>query len=121
MLRSLAIRLNEIGYCQSLSRGYKNTVRSTSQELRDCHDVALVNSRAFAAIYKIDLLGMLPETGLRLRILVFPDDEVTAFNCALALLLRHALVDLYRSVLDLETLECRKAKVQEADGGAMAV
>ena len=30
------------------------------------------------------------------RILVFPDDEVAAFNCALALLLRHSLVDLYR-------------------------
>ena len=27
---------------------------------------------------------------------MFPDDEVAAFNCALALLLRHALVDLYR-------------------------
>lgn len=54
LLRALAIRLNEIGYCQSL-----NFVVAT-------------------------------------MILVFPDDEVAAFNCALALLLRHALVDLYR-------------------------
>lgn len=54
LLRALAIRLNEIGYCQSLN-----------------FLVATV-------------------------ILVFPDDEVAAFNCALALLLRHSLVDLYR-------------------------
>ncbi|CAJ1349510.1 unnamed protein product [Effrenium voratum] len=54
LLRALAIRLTDIGYCQSL-----NFVMAT-------------------------------------MILVFPDDEVAAFNCALALLLRHALVDLYR-------------------------
>ncbi|CAK9005532.1 unnamed protein product [Durusdinium trenchii] len=54
LLRSLAIRLSEIGYCQSL-----NFVIAT-------------------------------------MILVFPEDELSAFNCALALLLRHALVDLYR-------------------------
>eukprot|EP00929_Paragymnodinium_shiwhaense_P063647 TRINITY_DN31807_c0_g1_i2.p1 TRINITY_DN31807_c0_g1~~TRINITY_DN31807_c0_g1_i2.p1 ORF type:complete len:278 (-),score=82.55 TRINITY_DN31807_c0_g1_i2:46-879(-) len=29
-------------------------------------------------------------------LLVFPDDEEAAFDCALALLLRHSLVDLYR-------------------------
>ncbi|CAE8591773.1 unnamed protein product, partial [Polarella glacialis] len=54
LLRALAIRLWDIGYCQSL-----NFVVAT-------------------------LIG------------VFPDDETAVFNCALALLLRHSLVDLYR-------------------------
>jgi len=54
LLRALAIRLWDIGYCQSL-----NFIVAT-------------------------LIG------------VFPDDEATAFHCALALLLRHSLVDLYR-------------------------
>ena len=31
-----------------------------------------------------------------LRVLVFPEDELSSFNCGLALLLRHSLVDLYR-------------------------
>ncbi|OLP83334.1 GTPase-activating protein GYP5 [Symbiodinium microadriaticum] len=30
------------------------------------------------------------------RVLVFPEDELSSFNCGLALLLRHSLVDLYR-------------------------
>jgi len=54
LLRALAIRLWDIGYCQSL-----NFVVAT-------------------------LIG------------VFPDDEAAVFHCALALLLRHSLVDLYR-------------------------
>merc|ERR1740121_2440597 len=54
LLRALAIRLWDIGYCQSL-----NFIVAT-------------------------LIG------------VFPDDDSASFNCALALLLRHSLVDLYR-------------------------
>lgn len=54
ILRALAIRLCDIGYCQSL-----NFVVAT-------------------------LIG------------VFPDDEPAVFECSLALLLRHCLVDLYR-------------------------
>lgn len=54
LLRALAIRLEDVGYCQSL-----NFIVAT-------------------------LIG------------VFPNDEATAFQCALALLLRHSLVDLYR-------------------------
>jgi len=54
LLRAIAIRLWDIGYCQSL-----NFVAATV-------------------------------------ISVFPDDEATAFHCALALLLRFSLVDLYR-------------------------
>eukprot|EP00434_Breviolum_minutum_P016784 symbB.v1.2.014805.t1/scaffold1089.1/size139057/17 len=54
LLRALAIRLEDVGYCQSL-----NFVVAT-------------------------LIG------------VFPDDESLVFNCSLALLLRHSLVDLYR-------------------------
>ena len=37
-----------------------------------------------------------PPISRDLRVLVFPDDELSAFNCALTLLLRHSLVDLYR-------------------------
>jgi len=54
LLRAIAIRLCDIGYCQSL-----NFIVAT-------------------------LIG------------VFPDDEAAAFHCALALLLRHSLVDQYR-------------------------
>jgi len=54
LLRALATRLYDIGYCQSL-----NFIVAT-------------------------LIG------------IFPDDEATAFNCALALLLRHNLADMYR-------------------------
>lgn len=54
LLRALAIRLCDIGYCQSL-----NFIVAT-------------------------LIGVLP------------DDEPAVFQCALALLLRHSLVDLYR-------------------------
>lgn len=54
LLRALAIRLWDIGYCQSL-----NFIVAT-------------------------LIG------------VFPDDDAASFHCALALLLRHSLVDLYR-------------------------
>ncbi|CAE7544677.1 Evi5 [Symbiodinium pilosum] len=54
LLRALAIRLWDVGYCQSL-----NFIVAT-------------------------LIG------------VFPDDETLVFNCSLALLLRHSLVDLYR-------------------------
>ncbi|CAJ1350383.1 unnamed protein product [Effrenium voratum] len=54
LLRALAIRLWDVGYCQSL-----NFIVAT-------------------------LIG------------VFPDDEPVVFNCSLALLLRHSLVDLYR-------------------------
>ncbi|CAK9029711.1 unnamed protein product [Durusdinium trenchii] len=54
LLRALAIRLEDVGYCQSL-----NFIVAT-------------------------LIG------------VFPDDEAVVFNCSLALLLRHSLVDLYR-------------------------
>lgn len=54
LLRALAIRLEDVGYCQSL-----NFVVAT-------------------------LIG------------VFPEDESVVFNCSLALLLRHSLVDLYR-------------------------
>jgi len=54
LLRALASRLYDIGYCQSL-----NFIVAT-------------------------LIG------------IFPDDEATAFNCALALLLRHNLADMYR-------------------------
>lgn len=54
VLRALAIRLWDIGYCQSL-----NFIVAT-------------------------LIG------------VFPNDEASVFHCAVALLLRHALVDLYR-------------------------
>ena len=73
------------------------------------------------------------------RILVFPDDEVAAFNCALALLLRHSLVDLYRchwscSLLpekrELSRVESSdsldafggcQAKVPEVGGSALAI
>jgi len=54
LLRAIAIRLEDIGYCQSL-----NFIVAT-------------------------LIG------------VFPDDEAAVFHCALALLLRHSLVDQYR-------------------------
>jgi len=54
LLRAIAIRLWDIGYCQSL-----NFVAAT-------------------------LIG------------IFPGDEAAAFHCALALLLRYSLVDLYR-------------------------
>lgn len=54
LLKALAIRLCDIGYCQSL-----NFIVAT-------------------------LIG------------VFPDDEPAVFQCSLALLLRHSLVDLYR-------------------------
>jgi hypothetical protein len=54
LLRAIAIRLWDIGYCQSL-----NFIVAT-------------------------LIG------------VFPDDEAAVFHCALALLLRHSLVDQYR-------------------------
>lgn len=54
LLRALAIRLCDIGYCQSL-----NFIVAT-------------------------LIG------------IFPEDEALAFQCALALLLRYSLVDLYR-------------------------
>jgi len=55
LLRALAIRLCDIGYCQSL-----NFIVAT-------------------------LIG------------VFPEDEASVFHCSLALLLRHSLVDLYRT------------------------
>lgn len=54
LLRSIAIRISDIGYCQSM-----NFIVAT-------------------------LIG------------VFPDNEAAVFECALALLLRHSLVDLYR-------------------------
>jgi len=54
LLRAIAIRLSDIGYCQSL-----NFIVAT-------------------------LIG------------VFPNDEAAVFHCALALLLRHSLIDQYR-------------------------
>lgn len=54
LLRALAIRLSDIGYCQGL-----NFVVAT-------------------------LIG------------IFPGDEATVFQCAVALLLRYSLIDLYR-------------------------
>ena len=46
----------------------------------------------------LDAQSALPERhqAAQLRVLVFPEDELSAFNCALTLLLRHSLVDLYR-------------------------